>query len=115
VGYVLAADGVRYYHAGDTRAAEALIASVRAIGPIDVAILPVNERNFFRERRGIIGNMSVREAFGLAVELGCKRVIPCHWDMFAPNRVYREEIDLIYSRMAPPFELDLRAPERSLA
>ena len=43
-----------------------VIDALNALAPIAVAILPVNEFNFFRSRQGIVGNMSVREAFGLA-------------------------------------------------
>ncbi|MNL04093.1 hypothetical protein D3C87_1246520 [compost metagenome] len=80
---------------------------MKALGRIDVAILPVNERNFFKERQGIIGNMSIREAFGLAEEIGAKHVLPMHWDMFAPNSVFEEEIRLVYELLNPPFEMIL--------
>jgi hypothetical protein len=28
-----------------------------------------------------------------------------HWDMFAPNSVYLEEIQVVYRLMKPPFEM----------
>jgi hypothetical protein len=28
-----------------------------------------------------------------------------HWDMFAPNSVYLEEIELLYRLMQPSFEM----------
>ncbi|MGH2708602.1 MAG: MBL fold metallo-hydrolase, partial [Actinomycetota bacterium] len=84
-----------------------LLAVLRGLGPIDVAFLPVNERSFFRKRRGIIGNMSVREAFAMAAEIGVRTLVPMHWDMFAPNSVFREEIELVYGRLSPPFALSL--------
>ena len=81
------------------------------MGSIDVAFIPVNERNFYREKRGIIGNMSVREAFQMAADIGVKTLVPTHWDMFAPNSVYKEELDLLYKLMRPPFEMRIDPQE----
>ena len=105
VGYVIEHHGVRIYHAGDTSPADELVEAVRRVGPIDVALLPVNERSFQRDKRGIIGNMTVREAFWVAEQIEARRMVPIHWDMFAPNRVYPEEIELLHKKIAPPFEL----------
>jgi L-ascorbate metabolism protein UlaG (beta-lactamase superfamily) len=107
-GFVIEYAGRRIYHAGDTSAHELLISELRELAPIDVALLPVNERNFFRARMDIVGNMSVREAFGLAEEIGARQVVPMHWDMFEPNSVLPEEIELLYARLRPRFELRLR-------
>ncbi|MBK8010779.1 MAG: MBL fold metallo-hydrolase [Deltaproteobacteria bacterium] len=115
VGYILNFAGRRYYHAGDTSPHQALIEAVRAGGPVDVAMLPVNERNFFRERRGIIGNMTIREAFHLAEEIEAQEVIPIHWDMFLPNLAYPEEIDLLYRRIRPNFRLRFMYPETTVS
>ncbi len=102
LGFVIEHAGTRLYHAGDGSVHEDVIAAVRRHGPIDTALLPVNECNFFRERLGIVGNMSIREAFGLAVELGARRLVPMHFDMFAPNCVYEEEIEVVYRWQSPP-------------
>jgi L-ascorbate metabolism protein UlaG (beta-lactamase superfamily) len=101
VGYVIEYAGRRLYHAGDTSVADELLASLRRLAPIEIAVLPVNERNYYRDRRGIIGNMSLREAFGLADEIGVETLVPVHWDMFAPNGVPREEIELAYKLLQP--------------
>jgi len=105
VGYVIEHEGRRFYHAGDTSVEKELIDRLVSLSPIDVAFLPVNERNYYRESNGIIGNMTVREAFRLAADLKVKTLVPMHWDMFAPNSVYREEIELLYRLEAPPFDL----------
>jgi len=105
LGFLLDWQGRRFYHAGDTSPCELLIDSLRAELPIHVALLPVNEHNFFRERLGIIGNMTVREAFALAEEIGVETLVPIHWDMFGPNSVYPEEISLLYDELKPKFEL----------
>lgn len=108
VGYVIEHAGRRSYIAGDTSVRQELLDALSALAPIATAILPVNERNFFRDRRGIIGNMSVREAFLMAEEAGFERVVPVHWDMFAANATGEGEIRAVYEQMQPGFSLDLR-------
>jgi L-ascorbate metabolism protein UlaG (beta-lactamase superfamily) len=107
VGYVIDFDGKRIYHAGDTSIADELVQCLNAIGKIDVALLPVNERNYYREKQGIIGNMSVRDAFKLAEDIQADVMVPTHWDMFAANQVYHEEIELLYKKIKPKFKLIL--------
>ena len=108
IGYIAEIEGKRIYFAGDTSVTQELIDTLTLWCPITTAILPVNERNFFRERRGIIGNMSVRESFQLAVEMGVKTVIPVHWDMFKANSVGIDEIQAIYAQMKPAFDLQIQ-------
>jgi L-ascorbate metabolism protein UlaG (beta-lactamase superfamily) len=108
VGYVIARGEGRLYLAGDTSVVQELIDSLGRLGPISTAFLPVNEHNFYRGRRGIIGNMSIREAFQLAAELGVENLVPVHWDMFAANAASVDEIQAVYAQMAPRFRLLLR-------
>lgn len=107
LGYVICYEGKRYLHTGDTCVHALLIERARQLGPIDVAFLPVNECNYFRDRAGIIGNMSIREAFRFAEEIGARSVVPMHYDMFEPNQAYREEIQIVYDKSQPAFELQL--------
>lgn len=111
VGFVLDYSGELIYLAGDTCVKQEIIDVLRALGTVHTAFLPVNEHNFFRGRRGIIGNMSVREAFQFAREIGARQVVAVHWDMFAVNAVDPDEIRLIHQRMKPGFDLLLN-PER---
>jgi L-ascorbate 6-phosphate lactonase len=111
VGYVIEYQDRRIYHAGDTSVAEELLTALKRLAPVEIAFLPVNERNFFRDRRGIIGNMTIREAFALADEVGVRTVVPVHWDMFAPNCVPREEIELAYRLLEPRFEMKIYPAE----
>jgi L-ascorbate metabolism protein UlaG (beta-lactamase superfamily) len=105
VGFVLECSGRRLYIAGDTSVRQPLLDALAALAPVSAAILPVNEKNFFRSRRGIIGNMSIREAFQLADEIGAETVVPVHWDMFAANAVGPAEIEAVYMQMNPTFRL----------
>lgn len=104
VGYLLRAAGLTLYHAGDTIPHPEIFAAL-AGESIDYAFLPVNERNYYRDRADIVGNMTVREAFQMAADLGAKTLVATHWDLFAPNRVHPEEIALLHRLESPPFRL----------
>ena len=97
VGWIIDNKKSRLYFAGDTSVNEELINFLKKLPKVDLAILPVNENNYFRRRRGIIGNMSIREAFGLTDELEIRKLFPVHWDMFEINSAIPEEIEIIYS------------------
>lgn len=111
VGFMLEYAGEKIYLAGDTCVKQEIIDVITALGEVHTAFLPVNEHNFFRGRRGIVGNMSVREAFQFAQEIRARQVVAVHWDMFAINAVDPDEIRLIHQRMKPGFDLLLN-PER---
>ncbi|MBA3691797.1 MAG: MBL fold metallo-hydrolase [Actinobacteria bacterium] len=87
VGFVLDAGGVRLYHAGDTIHFDGVEALLRTL-EIDVGMLPINGRDPEREARGIVGNLSEREAAWLAREAAFDLLIPMHYDLFARNRGY---------------------------
>ena len=106
VGYVLKLGDATLYHAGDTIPHPEIFAALKGEG-IDIAFLPLNERNHYRDAQGIIGNMSIREAFQMAVDIGVKTLIPTHWDMFAPNSAFPEEIELLHKLLAPSFKLKI--------
>jgi L-ascorbate 6-phosphate lactonase len=84
LGYVVDAGGTRVYHAGDTLVYEGMADWLRRLAP-DVALLPINGRDRFREQRNIVGNMDHREAAQLAAETGVDLLVPMHFDMFAIN------------------------------
>jgi L-ascorbate 6-phosphate lactonase len=89
VGYVVDAAGVRLYHAGDTIRYDGMEDLLGAL-TIDIAMLPINGRDADREARGIVGNLSEREAATLAAAIEAHTVIPMHYDLFARNRGYPE-------------------------
>lgn len=85
VGYVVELNGVRVYHAGDTILYERLEETVQALAP-HIALLPINGRDWYRERLDIVGNLNEREAAQLATAVGAQILVPLHYDMFAVNR-----------------------------
>ena len=114
VGFILEYHSRRLYIAGDTSMTQGIRDSLMVHKPIAVGFLPVNEQNFFRARRGIVGNMSIREAFLLADEVGIEAVVPVHWDMFAINSVDPAEIEAVYRAMTPRFRLLMQPTELGL-
>ena len=84
LGYVLNLNGVRLYHSGDCTMYEGLTERLKAHRP-DVAMLPINGHDWRRTHRGIIGNMTYREAADLAAEVAVDVTIPMHYGMFRGN------------------------------
>jgi L-ascorbate 6-phosphate lactonase len=84
VGYVLRAPDLVLYHAGDTVATDTVIEALEH-KQIEIALLPINGRDYFREEQGIVGNLNYREAVQLARRIGARVLVPIHWDGFAGN------------------------------
>ena len=84
VGYVLELEGVAIYHAGDTIATDEVLAGLDGV-TVDVALLPVNGRTYFREREELAGNLGPRDAVALAAHCGARMLVPIHWDLMEGN------------------------------
>ena len=104
-GYLFRIGTALVYHAGDTMPHADIVSALLTEGELEIAFLPCNERNVYRERAGIIGNMSVREMLAFASELRAKRVAALHWDMFAPNSATPEEIMAVVKHEKPSLTL----------
>ncbi|WP_308634204.1 MBL fold metallo-hydrolase [Paenibacillus silvisoli] len=98
LGYILEWDGYTIYHAGDTLVQEELIEMLMPYR-IDIGLLPINGRDLFRNRLGVVGNMNAREAAALAWELRMDTVIPLHYDLYPNNSEgIAGFVDELYSR-----------------
>lgn len=86
MGFLLKLNGVTLYHAGDTLVVPELLAALAGID-LDLALLPINGRDYFREEHAIVGNLWPREAMQLAQRLAPRVLIGMHNDLFAENRV----------------------------
>jgi L-ascorbate metabolism protein UlaG (beta-lactamase superfamily) len=86
LGYSIRLGGVCVHHSGDTIPYEGQIERVKPHG-VDVALVPINGRDFFRTRAGTIGNFDYREAAEFAARIGAAVVIPMHYGMFRGNTV----------------------------
>jgi L-ascorbate 6-phosphate lactonase len=100
MGFLIECNGVTVYHSGDTVVIPQIFEAL-ANQPIDIALLPINGRDFFREQRNIVGNLWPGEAIDLAVQLGARVLVGIHNDLFAHNRV---NPGMLFD------ELDRRAP-----
>lgn len=100
LGYVIDFAGTRVYHSGDTLIYDGMVERLHALA-LDVALLPINGRSYFREQLHLVGNMDEREAADLAAASGVKVLIPTHYEMFAAN-VGRPGFLVDYVRTAHP-------------
>jgi rhamnosyltransferase len=107
VGYLIKYLNKKIYFAGDTILKDEIIENLKIEAPIHIAVLPVNEHNYYRAKQGIVGNMSIREACQFAIDIHAKHLVPVHWDMFACNSVLREEIELIHASLYPSISLQI--------
>lgn len=86
LGYSIRLGGVCVHHSGDTIPYEGQTERVQ-VHRVDVALLPINGRDFYRTRANTIGNMNGREAATFASQIGASVVIPMHYGMFSGNTV----------------------------
>lgn len=84
LGYCVQTCGRRVFHAGDTVWYPRLSDELRRLRP-DLAILPMNGRDWMRERRGIVGNLTAPEVAALAADAQLAAVVPCHFDGVTGN------------------------------
>lgn len=86
MGFLIECNGVSLYHAGDTIIVPELLEALTGKA-IDLALLPINGRDYFRKQQDIIGNLWPREAVELAGQLTARVLIGIHNDLFDVNRV----------------------------
>src|SRR5581483_3297352 len=100
MGFLIECNGVTLYHSGDTVVIPQIFEALAGV-TIDIAMLPINGRDYFREQGNITGNMWPGEAIDLAVALKARVLLATHNDLFAANRVPQ---GMLFE------ELDRRAP-----
>ena len=115
LGWLLEFNSKKIYVAGDTSLCDELINFMKKFKHIDIGLLPVNEDNYYRRKRGIIGNMSIREAFQFAIDINIKKLVPVHWDLFEANSVSPDEIKEVFKHHNKlPFELVMNINDLSI-
>lgn len=82
MGYRLQLGDKVLYHAGDCCIYDGLL---ERLGKVDIAMLPVNGRDYYRLSRDIIGNMTAPEAIELAEKTGTQLLVPMHFDLYDCN------------------------------
>ena len=108
LGYVVRCGPFALYHAGDTVPYDGMAERVRALGSIDVALLPINGR--LPERR-VTGNLWGDEAAELAHAIGARIAVPMHFELFEFNTEPPDAFVAACERLGQPYRV-LRAGER---
>ncbi len=104
LGYVVELNGVRIYHAGDTITYPDMAHDLRELS-IELALLPINGRDAFREGANVVGNMDAAEALTVAEAAGADVLVPMHYDMFDANPGYPSHLVDIAQRRHSPLTL----------
>lgn len=89
LGYIIETNEQTFFHAGDMCMYDGLIESLKKFD-IDIAFLPINGRDWFRNKSDIIGNFNCEEAVLLAKEIRAKMLVPMHHDLYDVNCVSAE-------------------------
>lgn len=101
-GYLIEWNGVVFYHSGDTLIYPGYEAMLRRHPKADVAMLPVNGRDWYREAdAGALGNLWPAEAARLAKDMGWSALIVGHNDLYPNNTISFSSVADALERVAP--------------
>ena len=81
MGYIIECGSKKIYHSGDTVWYPGMVDILKPFH-IDLALLPINGND---PARGIAGNLNTTEAAELAISMGARITVPCHYNMFSFN------------------------------
>ena len=110
-GYLIEWNGVTFYHSGDTIVYPGYVDALKSLPIADVAMLPVNGRDWYRETTvGATGNLLPEEAARLAVEVGWGTVIAGHNDLYPNNTITMGSIADAFARYAPRMPYKILQP-----
>jgi L-ascorbate 6-phosphate lactonase len=84
LGYAVRLGKITIYHSGDTIVYPGLPQILKE-SAIDIAMLPINGRDWVRDAKGIIGNTGFKEAADLSAAIGADLLIPLHFDLYNHN------------------------------
>lgn len=85
LGFVIKSTGFSLYHSGDTWITSGLVKILKELGPVDIAMLPINGTDWERTNENCIGNLNAMDAVKLARAIPIDLLIPCHYDMMPDN------------------------------
>jgi len=84
VSYILKFGKIGLYHAGDTIVYPGMIDELKK-HRINIAMIPINGRDYSREKKNLIGNTTFREAGDLSLDIGADLLVPMHYDLYNHN------------------------------
>lgn len=91
LGYIINMGKTTIYHSGDCVPYPELVHNLEKYN-IDIAFLPINGRDAFRQSRGVPGNFTVEEAVDICRQSHIPTLLPHHFGMFDFNTVDPAEI-----------------------
>lgn len=95
LGYKIIFDDMSVYHGGDCCLYNGLSNYLKNV---DVMMVPINGRSYYKLRNDIIGNMTIEEAVILAKECNADMLIPMHYDLYPVNCVNPASfVDYLYT------------------
>jgi L-ascorbate 6-phosphate lactonase len=110
VGFIVRCGGRVLFHGGDTVMWRGLQERLRT-AEVDTCLLPINGRDWLREERGLVGNLTARESADLAAACGADVLIPVHFDGVVGNTGSPGEV-VDYASATYP-QLSILLPGRS--
>ena len=84
LGYKMVFDDISIYHGGDCCLFDGLSDSIKRV---DIMMVPINGRGYYKLKDDIIGNMTIEEAVILAKECNADMLVPMHYDLYSVNCV----------------------------
>ena len=95
LGYKIIFDSISIYHGGDCCLYDGLTERVMNV---DMLMVPINGRSYYKLRDDIIGNMTIEEALILAKEANADMIVPMHYDLYPVNCVNPAHfVDMLYT------------------
>ena len=95
LGYKIVFDNISLYHGGDCCLYDGLSDSLK---DIDIMMVPINGRSYYKLHDDIIGNMTIEEAVILSKECHANLLIPMHYDLYDINCVNPAAfVDFLYN------------------
>ena len=101
MGYVIRFEKYAIYHSGDTLWFNNMVDLLKPFD-VDIALLPINGN---RPDRRVAGNLDCKEAAILGLEIGAKKVIPCHYDLFTFNTADVNEFVSEAEKIDQPYDI----------
>jgi L-ascorbate metabolism protein UlaG (beta-lactamase superfamily) len=83
------------FHAGDCCIYDGL---TNLLGQIDILMVPVNGRSYYKLQDDIVGNMNAVEAVLLAKKIHARLLVPMHFDLYDVNCINPAHfVDCLYN------------------
>lgn len=107
VGYRFQFGDTVIYHSGDCCMYDGLTEKIKEA---DIVMVPVNGRDYFRNRANIIGCFDSTEAVLLAKEAGASMLVPTHYGLYSANDINPAHFVDVLMKLNPAQRFHMFAP-----